>query len=83
MFFVPHDRIVVALERGKCEITGIEFYLGEGHSPWSPSIDRKDSAKGYVPDNIQVVCWMYNAAKGAHRHEDVMKMAAALNGQIP
>lgn len=37
---------------------------GPGANPWAPSVDRLDSARGYVPDNVQLVCWIYNQCKG-------------------
>jgi hypothetical protein len=59
-----------------CEVTGIPFDFG---SPsFCLSIDRKDSSIGYTTDNAQLVCWIYNNAKGDNAHSDVMKMAEAL-----
>ena len=71
------------LERGVCEATGLPLQLdggrlNGGYRPLTPSLDRTDSTKGYTMDNVKVVCWMYNAAKGTGSHEDVMKLAEAL-----
>lgn len=72
------------LDVGKCEVTGVTFDL-EGKaavqsrcSPWVPSIDRIRPKDGYTPDNIRIVCWIYNLAKGEFEHDDVVKMAAGL-----
>jgi len=43
-----------------------------------PSLDRVDSSKGYTKDNVQLVCRIYNTAKGNGTKEDVMKMVDAL-----
>lgn len=50
---------------GKCAISDEEFdlsYIGN-KSLKSISIDRIDSDKGYVKDNIQLVCWVINQMK--------------------
>lgn len=60
-------RIEFALLVGKCERTGIPFVLEKHESrmtnPYSPSVDRKDSTKGYTYSNVQIVCTAYNLAK--------------------
>lgn len=51
-----------------CSATGLVLlweHLGESrNNPWAPSIDRIDCSKGYVPDNVRVVCWAFNQARG-------------------
>ena len=71
------------LERGVCEVTGLPFDmpLGDGTGrarAFGPSLDRQDNGRGYTTDNVKVVCWMYNAAKGVSTHSDVVKFAEAL-----
>lgn len=74
---------------GSCEVTRLPFDLnirsrGKGHhSPWSPSLDRKDPDLGYTKDNCRMVVWMYNAAKHVSSDEDVLKMTKALWQQTP
>jgi hypothetical protein len=78
--------ILEKLEAGVCEITGIPFILeateedrkGKFTHPFSPSVDRIDSLRGYTKDNCQVVVWIYNRAKGEDDHEDILKLAKAL-----
>lgn len=81
---IPHtitrELIVPILLAGKCQVTGLPFKWDDPHGPFCPSIDRKNNALGWTPENIQVVIWAYNAAKGTGTHEDVMKMARALGG---
>ena len=67
------------IEAGHCEVTGIPFEF-DGR-PWSPSLDRIDNTLGYTTDNVQVVVWTYNAAKGTGTSEDVLTMARALTNE--
>lgn len=73
------------LEVGLCEVTKLPLelsggeYKGYGHfRPWTPSLDRIDPTKGYTTDNVQVVCWIYNQAKGVGTHADVLRLASSL-----
>lgn len=69
---VTFEHIVSGIERGNCPITGIKFDLttehqaisGRSKSPYSPSLDRIDSRKGYSDENTRIVIWQYNMAKG-------------------
>lgn len=68
------------IKNGHCEVTGIKFNLEEkttlschAKNPWVPSIDRIDSSKPYLKDNVQLVVFMYNVCKGEFNHEDVVK----------
>ena len=64
-----------------CPILGITLnYNGNNESGWvrddlSPSIDRIDSSKGYVKDNIQVISWRANRIKNDSTPEELMKIA--------
>ncbi len=81
-FTLTHEWIEGKLQGGVCEATGLPFSFEIGqakqHNPWSPSIDRIDSSKGYTLDNCQLVVWAYNVAKHAWPAEVVLKMAEAL-----
>lgn len=61
-----------------CVKTGIPLVLEPVMGPWSPSLDRIDSTLGYVEDNIQIVCYMYNTAKNAADSIHVQQFSAAL-----
>lgn len=70
---------------GVCEVTGIPFDLvGQStltvhaKNPWVPSIDRIDSARPYLKDNVQLVVFMYNVCKAEFAHEDVVKFCRAV-----
>jgi len=77
-FDLDLEQIKELVRNGKCEVSGIDFVLQEGRHPFAPSLDRIDPLKGYTQDNIQVVAWIYNAAKGIGTHDDVLKLAQAL-----
>lgn len=65
-----------------CSKTGIKLewnrYKQGFHSPWAPSLDRIENSKGYELENVQLVCWLYNQAKGQFTDEDVLILAEAL-----
>lgn len=53
------------LSLGVCELTGIPFdtaSLGNRCGPLAPSVDRRDSSKGYTPDNCRMILWGLNMA---------------------
>lgn len=70
-----------ALERllaGVCEATGRKLSLAECHEGalrnlWSPSIDRIDPHRGYVPDNCEMVCTGYNLLKNDCPKEEALR----------
>jgi hypothetical protein len=70
---------------GVCEATGISFDLEtrrlDAHAlnPWVPSLDRIDSSKPYLKENVQIVVYMYNVCKAEFSHEDVVKFAKMLS----
>ena len=85
-FDLDLDWVHEKVAKGFCEATGAAFemdtlYLPNGYGQqraFSPSLDRTDPHKGYTKDNVKVVCWCYNAAKGVGTHEEVVRMAEAL-----
>lgn len=81
-FSLSRRLVEKALMFGYCAVTGLKFDLalkGKRMGSFSPSIDRIDPALGYSDQNCQVVCWLYNRAKGDGSHSDVLKLAEALN----
>ena len=81
-FEITEDFILEKLRTGTCERTGIIFEYGlpieAWRSPWVPSLDRIDSDEGYTVSNVQLVCWMYNAAKTQFTDADVLKFCKAV-----
>lgn len=68
-----------------CEITGIVFRQNgkRGPHPFSPSIDRIDSTKGYTPDNARFILWGCNAIKGVGTDADMYEIAKAIAARAP
>lgn len=70
---------------GRCEVTGIPFSFdvlpNSARRPWIPSLDRKDSSKGYTADNTRIVCWAANSALGEWGEEVLRTMALAFGRQ--
>jgi len=70
-------------QNGLCAITDLSMLLRaipEGHKndPYSPSIDRIDSSKGYIIGNIRFVCWQVNWMKGYRTDEDLLFWSKAI-----
>lgn len=71
--------IVERLKTG-CPRTGVKFTLletSEGYGnrgPYVPSLDQIHPDLGYTKDNVQVVCWWYNAAKQRFSDEEVLEL---------
>jgi hypothetical protein len=81
-FDIPVAMIEVLLRIGTCQRSGIKFDL-EKHeklqiNPFAPSLDRKDSFKGYTVDNVQLVCDMYNRGKSQNTDEDFIAFCKAV-----
>lgn len=59
----------------RCIKTGVPFDFSPtdqySRNPCAPSIDRKDNAKGYTVDNIQIVAAWYNLMKNEWSDDDV------------
>lgn len=62
---------------GMCPALGIPLEAGRGHlHDKSPTLDRVDSAAGYVPGNIQVICFRANRIKNSASPEELDHVAA-------
>lgn len=65
-FNLTKEWITDKINQGKCELTGIEFAYSDKigrRNPYTPSIDRIDSNKGYTTDNCQMILAWLNVAK--------------------
>lgn len=68
---------------GQCDITKLPFYFGtQNHYPFSPSIDRIDSTKGYTQDNCRFVLFAVNSLKGIGTDEQMLQIAQAIVSSI-
>jgi len=61
-----------------CPVLGIRLNMNSGRSGAyinSPSLDRKDSSRGYTKDNIQVISQLANAMKHKATKEQLLLFA--------
>ena len=64
---------------GRCAITNIPFVLRSSSiTAFSPSIDRKDNAKGYTQGNCRWVLFGVNAMKNVGTDADLKFIASAI-----
>lgn len=60
-----------------CAISGVPLQFDHGvggKNPYILTIDRKDSSKGYIKRNVQLVTWQVNQAKGEYPTKLLIEM---------
>lgn len=65
----------------RCPVLGISMRRGKGngnHQPCSPTLDRIDPEKGYVPGNVWVICYKANRMKSDATIEELELLVQAL-----
>jgi hypothetical protein len=82
-FSLDPQNISERIAKGVCEATGLPFDMAPGPdkhhaNPWAPSLDRRDSSKGYTQSNVQVVVSAYNYAKQEWSADVLLKLARAI-----
>jgi hypothetical protein len=74
--------ILEKLNSGVCELSNLAFDLSPtgriNRNPFSPSIDRIDSNKGYTPDNCRVILLSMNDALNQYGLEHFLTVAQAV-----
>lgn len=67
-----------------CPILGIPLtvIVGQGRQDCVPSLDRKDSSKGYIPGNIQVISWRANNIKKDASLDELVKIGLYASKEI-
>ena len=77
---VAHIHVILMI--GRCQKTGLPFDLTPANNtmtkPFAPSIDRIDNDNGYVTNNVQIVCNMFNSGKNEHHEIDFIAMCVAV-----
>lgn len=60
-----------------CPILGLKLEHGTGRGPTdtSPTLDRIDNSKGYVPGNVQVISCRANRLKWDASPEELVQLA--------
>lgn len=67
----------------RCPILGVKLvYDHTKPAPDSPSLDRIDNAKGYVPGNVRVISRRANSLKSDMTLEQVERLAAYMRGEL-
>ena len=56
-------------------------WVSRAHDPWKPSLDRIDSARGYVKGNVRFVTVLGNLAKGRYSDVDLLRFCRAVVAQ--
>lgn len=77
-FSISYEDVVVP---EVCPVLGMKLVLGvgtsgrQGGNPDSPSLDRIDPSRGYVPGNVWVISHLANSMKGAASKDQLRKFA--------
>lgn len=67
-------------QKGKCELTKIDMTLDRKHQITQASLDRIDSNKGYVKNNVRFICLIMNYAKNSWTDENVLEFLSKAFG---
>lgn len=65
--------IIYEQQKGVCPISNQVLAINRERTPFTISLDRKDSSKGYTKNNVQLVCWMVNQMKSNYTLGDLVK----------
>lgn len=68
---LPEDIVIPAC----CPVFGFKFRVGRQFRDFSASVDRKDSSRGYVRGNIQVISYLANRMKSNADLEQLKRFA--------
>ena len=68
------------IDRGVCEISGLPLDLSAKRGFASPSLDRINPSRGYVYDNIRVVCHLMNCALGTWGEDKLLAVLRSWEG---
>ena len=71
-FTLTKEDFAKLLEPMVCSVTGVKLIFALDKGPCTPTIDRIDNSKGYIPGNVRLVSWIYNRAKSSSTDEEVL-----------
>lgn len=61
-------------QKGKCKLTGIQMTLRDKlNTPFTASLDRINSKKGYIKGNVQFVTFSANLAKNKFSDDEIVE----------
>lgn len=60
-------------QHGICPISNQILGINSDKTPYTISLDRKDSSQGYTKNNVQLVCWAVNQMKNNYSLEELVK----------
>ena len=69
---IDYIEILYSRQKGKCAYSGMDLSF-QKMNKYKLSIDRIDSDLGYTIDNIHLVCWIINQAKGNMSDYDFLR----------
>jgi hypothetical protein len=70
---------IISVFPEECPLLGMPFAFTQGKTvPASPSLDRKDSSKGYTPDNVWVISAKANRIKSDATTEEISMLVENL-----
>jgi hypothetical protein len=73
---------VIVSQNYCCAVSGLPLSFEAGtrakRNPWSASLDRIDTTRGYEPDNIRIVATLINIAMNTWGEEPLYRAAAAI-----
>lgn len=78
------DKIILEMleTTSVCTVTGIPFDYKPSEStkknPYAPSLDRIDSSRGYIRENVRLVIWQYNLMKGEISDDELVVICKAV-----
>jgi hypothetical protein len=75
--FEINSRYLHSITPNRCPVFGYKFqWAGNGTThPSSPTVDRLDPQKGYVPGNVAIISHKANTIKSSYGYEDVIVVA--------
>lgn len=79
---IDESFILNLMENDSCSVTNIKFDYNRSKTttknPYAPSLDRIDSKRGYLKDNVRLVIWQYNLMKGEISDDELFSICQGI-----
>lgn len=80
-FSITHKDVIIPTH---CPINGLPLVIGSTkQSDNSPSLDRIDNTKGYIPGNVKVISWRMNRRKSDMTMSEILALAEYIRRETP